>query len=36
MKIAEYIKQINEQFHTGIAREHSYRLFIGMHDDLFT
>lgn len=25
MKIAEYIKQINEQFRTGIAREHSYR-----------
>lgn len=25
MDVAEYIKQINEQFHTGIAREHSYR-----------
>lgn len=25
MEIAEYIKQINEQFRTGIAREHSYR-----------
>lgn len=25
MDVAEYIKQINEQFRTGIAREHSYR-----------
>ncbi len=25
MNIAEYIKLISEQFHTGIAREHSYR-----------
>ena len=25
MDIAEYIKQINEQFGTGIAHEHSYR-----------